>query len=123
MNPIPLSTELDDETGHNCKMSKDQYQAFTQLFLGLDNNTWANQCTECVFCNLILQDLNAILYYFDTDWQVCGKPMSPPDEITDIAIIPAWITLLLVNADACNPRIINNVWGQNEAARIALGGP
>jgi hypothetical protein len=83
----PGSTELDDETGHNCKMSKEQYRAFTRLVLGLDNNTWANQRTECAFRNLILQDLDAMLYYFDMDWQVRGEPVSPPGDITDMAII------------------------------------
>ena len=68
-------------------MSKEQYRAFTRLVLGLDNNTWDNQCTECAFCNLILQDLDAMLYYFDTDWQVCSKPVSPPGDITYMVII------------------------------------
>ncbi len=38
----PGSTELNNETGHNCKMSKEQYRVFTWLVLGLDNDTWAN---------------------------------------------------------------------------------
>ncbi len=104
-------------------MSKEQYPVFTQLVLGLDSNTWANQHMKCAFCNLILQDLDAMLYYFDTDWQVHGKPVSLPGDITDMAIILARITLLLVGANACTPCIINKVWGENKAARLALGGP
>jgi hypothetical protein len=40
-----------------------------------------------------------------------------------MAINLARITLLLIGADACTPRIINKVWGENEAAQFALGGP
>ncbi len=57
----PGSTKLDNETGNNCKMLKEQYRAFIWLVLGLDNNTWANQHMECAFRNLILQDLDAML--------------------------------------------------------------
>jgi hypothetical protein len=71
----PGSTKLDDEIGNNCKMSKEQYRVFTRLALGLDDNTWANQCTECAFRNLILQNLDAMLYYFNMDWQVHSKPV------------------------------------------------
>jgi hypothetical protein len=30
-----------------------------------------------------------MLYYFDTDWQVHGKPVSLPSDITDMEIILA----------------------------------
>ncbi len=33
------------------------------------------------------------------------------------------LTLLLTGADACTPHIINSVWGDDENARLALGGP
>ncbi len=64
-----------------------------------------------------------MMYYFDMDWQVNGKPVSLPGNLTDIAIILAWITLLLVGADACTPCIISKVWGENKAAQLALGAP
>jgi hypothetical protein len=35
----------------------------------------------------------------------------------------ASLTLLLVGADACTPHIINSVWGEDDDARLALGGP
>ena len=35
----------------------------------------------------------------------------------------ARITLLLTGADACTPRIVASVWGEDEAACLALGGP
>jgi hypothetical protein len=31
--------------------------------------------------------------------------------------------ILLIGADACTPHIINSVWGKNDDARLALGGP
>ncbi len=108
----PGSTELDEETGHNCKMTKTQYQDFTRLVLGLDDETWAHHRTESAFCNMILQDLDAILYYFDTDGYVHGTPTSSPGDLTDIAKILARLTLLLIDANACTPHIINKVWGK-----------
>ncbi len=68
-------------------MSKKQYQVFTWLVLDLDNNTWSNQRTKCAFCNLILQNLDAMLYYFDTDLQVRGKPVSLSGDNMDMAVI------------------------------------
>jgi hypothetical protein len=35
----------------------------------------------------------------------------------------AWFTILLIGADAYTPHIINSVWGKNDDARLALGGP
>ena len=64
-----------------------------------------------------------MLYYYDTDWQVNGKPVSLPGNLMDMATILARITLLLIGADACTPHIIDRVWGADETARLALGGP
>jgi hypothetical protein len=72
---------------------------------------------------MILQDLDALLYYFDTNDYVQGKPYSTPSNLTDIAKILARLTLLLVGADACTPYIIDKVWGEDENARQTLGGP
>jgi hypothetical protein len=54
-------------------MMKIQYQDFTRLVLGLDNETWANHRTESALRKMILQDLDALLYYFDTDCKVWGE--------------------------------------------------
>jgi hypothetical protein len=54
---------------------------------------------------------------------VNGTPISPSGDLADIAIILARITFLLIGADACTPYIIRKVWGENDAARLALGGP
>ena len=76
----PGSTELDDDTGHNCKMSRKLYTSFAQLVLGLNNNTWALHCTERAFRNLIIQDLDALMYYWDTDdYTTAGAPMTYHD--------------------------------------------
>jgi hypothetical protein len=93
------------------------------LVLGLDDETWANHRTESALRNMILQDLDVLLYYFDMDWQVNGTPNSPPGDLKDIAIILARLTLLLIGADACIPYIISKIWGEDDAARLALGGP
>jgi hypothetical protein len=65
----PESTKLNDEMGHNCKMTKEQYRAFCRLVLGLDDDTWANYCSEGALHNMILQDLDvdAMMYYYNTD--------------------------------------------------------
>jgi hypothetical protein len=70
-----------------------------------------------------IPDLDVILYYYDIDWQVNGNPVLLPGDLMDMASILARITLLLIGADACTPHIINQVWGADKAARLALGGP
>jgi hypothetical protein len=40
-----------------------------------------------------------------------------------MATIFARLTLLFIGADACTPHIINSVWGKDEDAQLALGGP
>ncbi len=70
-------------------MTKEQYRTFTKLVLGLDDDTWAKYRTESTFCNMILQDLDALLYYFDMDWHVNGMLTSPPGNVMYIAIILA----------------------------------
>jgi hypothetical protein len=64
-----------------------------------------------------------MMYYFDMDWQVSGKPVLLLGNITDMARILARITLLLVGADTCTPHIIKKVWGEDNFAQLALGGP
>jgi hypothetical protein len=120
----PGSTELDDESGHNCKMSSENYKSFAQLVLGLNHNTWALHRTERAFRNLLIQDLDTIMYYWDTDnYTMDCKPMSYRDDRWDMARTLARLTLLLTGADACTPHIIDAVWGEDKAARLALGGP
>ena len=79
--------------------------------------------SEAAFKNLILQDLDVMMYYFDTDTYYKNKPISLPGDLKDMAMIFARLTLLLVGADAFTPHIINSVWGEDDDARLALGGP
>jgi hypothetical protein len=59
----PGSTKLDDKTGHNCKMSQRLYTSFSLMVLGLDHDSWATTHTKSAFRNLILQDIDALMYY------------------------------------------------------------
>ena len=110
------STELDDETGHNCKMPHNLYRIFCTSVLGLPSDSWAITQSEAVFKNLILHDLDMMMYYFDTDTFYKNEPISLPGDLKDMATIFACLTLLLVGADACTPHIINSVWGEDDDA-------
>ena len=50
------------------------------------------------------------------------KPMSFRDDRWDMARTLARLTLLLTGANTCTPHIINAVWGEDKAARLALDG-
>jgi len=115
----PSSTKLGDNTGHNCKMPKAHHHV-----LGLPPDSWASHQTESAFHNLIIQDLNTMLFYYDTDiYNVNQVPFLYPGDRKDMARILTWLTLLLVGTDACTTHIINSVWGEDNKARLALGGP
>ena len=118
----PGSTKLDDETGHNCKMPHSLYSIFCTSVLGLPSDSWAITRLEAAFKNLILHDLDAMMYYFDTDTCYKNEPISLPGDLKDMTTIFARLTLLLVGADACTPHIFNSVWGEDDDARLALGG-
>ncbi len=119
----PGSTKLDDETGHNCKMSHELYKSFTLLVLGIDHDSWANACAKSTFRNLILQDIDTIMYYYDTDNYVNGHLISLPGNLTTMACILAWLTLLLISTNTYTLHIIDSVWGEDANACLALGGP
>jgi hypothetical protein len=104
-------------------MSEEIYTSFGLLVLGLNHHSWATACTERAFPNLLTQDINTMMYYWDTDNYVNGAPVLLSDDRLDMACILARPPLLLTGADACTPHIINSVWGDNKNARLALGGP
>ncbi len=104
-------------------MPREIYRSFTRLVLGLDHDTWAHYRTEGAFCNLIIQDLDAIMYYWDTDDYIAGFPITYRNTRWDMARILARLTLLLTGAKACTPNIVASVWGEDEVACLALGGP
>jgi hypothetical protein len=106
----PGSTKLDDKTGHNCKMSHELYKSFTSLVLVINHDSWANASTKSTFRNLILQDINAIMYYYDTDNYINGHLISLPSNLTNMACILLWLTLLLIGTNAYTPHIIDSVW-------------
>ena len=99
------------------------YRIFCTSVLGLPLDSLAVTRTEVAFKNLLLHDLDAMMYYFDTDIYYKNAPISLPGDHKDMATIFAHLTLLLVGADACTPHIINSVWEEDEDARLALGGP
>ena len=105
-------------------MSSERYESFAQLILGLNHNMWALHRTKRAFSNLIIQDLDTVMYYWDTDsYTMTGKPMSYRNDRWDMVRTLVQLTLLLTGADACTPHIIDAVWGEDQAARLALGGP
>jgi hypothetical protein len=92
----PGSTKLDDKTSHNCKMLHDLYRTFCTSVLGLPLDSWAATCTEAAFKNLLLHDIDAMMYYFDTDINYNCQPISHPGDCKDMAKILACLTLLFV---------------------------
>ena len=78
---------------------------------------------------MLLQDLDAILHYYDVTYTVLAsedgfnKSILLPGDQADMARILARLTILLIGADACTPHIINSVWGENEDAQLALDEP
>ena len=62
------------------------------------------------------------MYYYDTDNYVNGHPISLPGDLTNMACILVRLTLLLIGTNAYTPHIIDSVWGEDENARLALGG-
>jgi len=119
----PGSTELDDKTGHNCKMPHNLYHIFCTSILGIPSDSWAVTRLEAAFKNLLLHNLDTMMYYFDADTYYKNAHVSLPGDRKDIATTFARLTLLLEGADACTPHIINSVWGENDDVRLALGGP
>jgi hypothetical protein len=97
-------------------MSCELYKSSTSLVLGIDHDSWANACTKSTFCNLILQDIDAIMYYYDTDNYVNGHLISLPGNLTNMACILAGLTLLLIDSEAYTPYIIDSVWGEDANA-------
>ena len=66
----PGSTELDDETGHNCRMPHTLYHIFCELVLRLPSESWANTRLEAAFHNMLIQDLDAIMHYYAVTYTV-----------------------------------------------------
>ena len=115
----PGSTKLDDETGHNCKIPHSLYRIFCSSILGLPSDSWAVTRLEAASENLILHNLNAMMYYPDTNTYYKNEPISLTGDLKDMATIFTHLTLLLVGDDACTLHIINSVWGEDDDAQLA----
>ena len=115
----PGSTKLDDETVHNCKIPHSLYRIFCSSILGLPSDSWAVTRLEAASENLILHNLNAMMYYPDTNTYYKNEPISLTGDLKDMATIFTHLTLLLVGDDACTLHIINSVWGEDDDAQLA----
>ncbi len=104
-------------------MAHKLYKSFTLFVLGINSNSWDAACTKSAFCNLILQDNDVIMYYYENDIYCNGRPVSLHGNLTNMARILARLTLLLIGTNALTPYIIELVWGEDANARLALGGP
>jgi hypothetical protein len=97
-------------------MPHELYYIFCSSFLGLPPDSWAAILTETMFKSPLLHNIDAIVYYFDTDIHHNCKPISYPGDCKDMAKILARLTQLLIAAGACTPNIIYSVWGENKEA-------
>jgi hypothetical protein len=118
------STELDDESGHNCYMTNAEYRTFAHLVLGLDptqdtigtGNEGYKQHDRS-FANMLLADYVTITNLHP----VIGSEIA--GDRRALARTLARCTLLLLGSDALTPSIIQRVWGANDTVRKNLGGP
>ena len=104
-------------------MPHNPYRTFCTSVLGLPLDSWAATRMEAAFKNLLLHSLDAMMYYFDTNYFYNNAPVSLPGDCKDMATILVHLTLLLVGTDTYSPRIISSVWGKDDNAQSALGGP
>jgi hypothetical protein len=118
------STELDDESGHNCYMTNAEYRTFAHLVLGLDptqdtigtGNEGYKQHDRS-FANMLLADYVTITNLHP----VIGSEIT--GDRRALARTLARCTLLLLGSDALTLSIIQRVWGANDTVRKNLGGP
>ena len=112
------STELDDEIGANCAMSKDDHIIFARLVLGLHpEDTHGTKRGNGSFVNMLLEDFILLTNLTNV------FPLNEPSDRKALARILARFSILLLGADALTPDIISQVWGHNKTARTYLGGP
>jgi hypothetical protein len=116
------STELDDKSGHNCRMTNAEYWTFAHLVLGLDStqdnmgtgNKGHNQ-RDCSFAKMLLADFTMITNLHPVISSKIG------DNQQALACALAWCTLLLLGSDALTSSIIQRVWGANDTIQKTLG--
>ncbi len=112
------STELDNVTGHNCVMTKEEYTTFAMIVLGLRPGLQhGTRQTKRSLLNMLLENFATLtnltaVYLLDE-----------PTEKHTLACILAHFSLLMLGADALTPVIIEHVWGQDDIVCQNLGGP
>jgi hypothetical protein len=99
------STELDDESGHNCRMSDEDHHVFAHLVLGLDyrgmgTGSKGHKQRNHSFVNMLLDDFSTIT----------NLHPAIHNEIVDdqqaLACALAHCSFLLLGSDALTPSII-----------------
>jgi hypothetical protein len=68
-------------------MPHNLYHIFCTSVLGLPSDSRAVTRTEAAFKNLLLHDLDTIMYYFDTDTYYKNPPVSLPGDRKDMVEI------------------------------------
>jgi hypothetical protein len=112
------STELNTVCGHNCAMMADEYAIFILLVLGLClGKQHGTERSECSFVNMLLKDFVTISNL------TAVFALNKPEDRCALARMLARFSLLLLGAEALTPKIIANVWGQNDMICRNLGGP
>ena len=117
------STELDNESGHNCRMT--DTELFAHLVLGLDSahdsmgtgSKGHKQNDHSYVNNMLLTNYATITNLH----LVIHNKIA--DNQQDLACALACYTLLLLGSDALTPSIIQRVWGANNTIQKTLGGP
>jgi hypothetical protein len=117
-NKTKGSTELDTICGHNCAMTENKYTILILLALGLHPNVQLGaKRNESSYVNKLLED------FFTISNLTAVLALNKTDNQQALARLLACFSLLLLGADALTPKIIAQVWGQNNIARRNLGGP
>jgi hypothetical protein len=112
------STELNNATGHNCAITKEEYVTFAILVLGLcPGLQHGTRQSKLSFLNMLLDNF-VTLTNLDAVYLL--------DEATDkcaLACILACFSLLMLDADTLTPAIVEQVWGQDDTVQQHPGGP
>jgi hypothetical protein len=112
------STKLDDATGHNCAMMKEEYVTFAVIVLGLrpglhHGTRQTGRSLLNMLCDIFVTLTNLAAVYL----------LNEPTDKRALAHILACFSLLMLGADALTPAIIERVWGQDDVVCQQLGSP
>jgi len=112
------STELNDVSGHNCAMTKEEYTTFAVTVLGLRPGLQdGTRQTGRSLLNMLLDDF-VTLTNLTTVYS-----LNEPTDKRALACILACFSLLMLGVDALTPTIVELVWGQDDVVRPNLGSP